>query len=108
VLILAFVTGAMAVGGPAGAGAVETCQGEPATVIGTSGIDRLTGTPDTDVAALRHKPDYFSGLRGTTSSAEIKEPIASSPVEARTNVGDIETPLASTARIPMFSVTPRR
>lgn len=63
-LVVALMTAAMAAGAPSGAGGVETCQGEPATVIGTPGLDHLTGTADKDVVALRGSSDYFSGLRG--------------------------------------------
>jgi Ca2+-binding RTX toxin-like protein len=71
-LLLPLVAGVVVVGAPAGAGHNGTfgaghngtCQGLPATIIGTAGRDHLTGTPNRDVAAMGRSADHFSGFHG--------------------------------------------
>lgn len=49
--------------GPAPA-AVVRCQGEPATIVGTRGADRIVGTRRRDVIAARGGNDRVDGARG--------------------------------------------
>ena len=51
--------------GPApGTSAGATCNGRPATIVGTSGNDRLEGTPGDDVIAGLGGNDRLAGLEG--------------------------------------------
>ncbi|MGY2704471.1 calcium-binding protein [Nocardioides sp. HB32] len=49
---------------PAGAAPVPTCQGEPATVVGTPHADRLVGTPEADVIVGLNGDDVVRGRGG--------------------------------------------
>lgn len=49
---------------PARAAAVPTCQGERATIVGTSGADRLVGTSGPDVVVARGGDDVVLGRGG--------------------------------------------
>ncbi len=42
----------------------STCKGEPATIVGTGGVDKLSGTPSADVIAALGGNDKASGLAG--------------------------------------------
>ena len=42
----------------------STCKGEPATIVGTGGVDKLSGTPAADVIAALGGNDKASGLAG--------------------------------------------
>jgi hypothetical protein len=50
--------------GPASPEAAPTCFGESATIVGTSGDDKLTGTPGPDVIVGRGGRDKIRGLAG--------------------------------------------
>ena len=62
-LATAVVTTGVLSGVPA-SGAVATCDGQPATVVGTSGDDVLTGTKGPDVIAGLSGDDRIDGLGG--------------------------------------------
>ena len=57
-------------GGGGGGGGTTTpppsilCKGEPATIVGTGGVDKLSGTPAADVIAALGGDDKASGLAG--------------------------------------------
>ncbi len=51
-------------GGPATAGVTATCDGEPATIIGTVDADTLVGTPAADVIVGLGAKDTITGLAG--------------------------------------------
>ena len=42
----------------------STCKGEPATIVGTGGVDKLSGTPAADVIASLGGNDKATGLAG--------------------------------------------
>ncbi len=70
VLVSGVVLSGLVVGPAAGsavavtAGAVVTCGGQPATIIGTAGADRLFGTPGRDVIAGLGGNDTIDGRGG--------------------------------------------
>ncbi len=47
---------------PAPPGPPPTCKGKPATIVGTDGVDKLSGTPAADVIAALGGNDKVSGL----------------------------------------------
>lgn len=61
VLALFFIGGSMQV---VSAGQAQTCFGREATIVGTSGNDRLVGTPGTDVIIGRNGHDVIHGRGG--------------------------------------------
>jgi Ca2+-binding RTX toxin-like protein len=63
-LIAALACSPLAVAVPAEAGALTTCGGLPATIVGTDGNDTRVGTPLRDVVALGGGNDTFDGQAG--------------------------------------------
>jgi len=64
VLALLAPAATMATTGSASALGVPGCHGSPATIVGTSGDDRLVGTDGADVIVGRGGNDHIRGLRG--------------------------------------------
>lgn len=62
--VLALVAGTFALSPTPADAAVPTCQGAPATIVGTPAIDRIIGTPGDDVIVAQNGDDTVLGRGG--------------------------------------------
>ena len=72
-----------------------TCNGRPATIVGTSGVDVLTGTPGADVIVAGDGRDWIAGRRWQRHDLHRRRPLTSSAAAPATTPSTPAPPATS-------------